>query len=245
MRIFLLALGLVPVVALGAPKKHWTVEAETGPVWFGRNSVASPGSSGTRFPFSQLTGKGAFPNFRATLTWEGDNGPGWRAMYAPLRVNRTGALDQATTFEGTTFAAGVPTQGVYQFNSYRLTYRNRWKKSDRSDWRVGFTLKARDAEIRLAQGATAAKTKNFGLVPLLHVYGEEKLSDRWTFVVDFDGAAAPQGRALDLGLKLAYQLNAHLGFSLGLRTLEGGVDNKKNTNLVRFDYVTLGIRYRF
>jgi hypothetical protein len=60
-----------------------------------------------------------------------------------------------------------------------------------------------------------------------------------------DGAAAPQGRALDLGLKLAYQLNAHLGFSVGLRTLEGGVDNKKNTNLVRFDYVTLGIRSRF
>ncbi len=44
-------------------------------------------------------------------------------------------------------------------------------------------------------------------MPLLYLYGEYQLSDRWRFIIDFDGLASPQGRALDLGLFARYDIN--------------------------------------
>ncbi|MFX8731599.1 hypothetical protein ABTM48_20655, partial [Acinetobacter baumannii] len=60
-----------------------------------------------------------------------------------------------STFVDQTFGAGT-VDATYQFNSYRLTYRKPWK----GGWAIGATLKVRDAEISLQQGATAATERN-------------------------------------------------------------------------------------
>jgi hypothetical protein len=221
------------------------VELEGGAVWSSRNSVRIPGDSGTRFDLNRLTGTGPNAFARVNASYEFSQRHGIRVLYAPLQVRGTGTRAQTTRFEGMDFAPGVPTEATYKFNSYRVTYRYRFRNSDRSDWRVGLTLKVRDAKIALRQGSVYEEKADLGVVPLLHLYGEERLSDRWRFIFDFDGLAAPQGRAFDVALKVGYDVTPQWQAQAGYRILEGGADNDEVYNFALLNYGLLGIAYRF
>jgi opacity protein-like surface antigen len=62
---------------------------------------------------------------------------------------------------------------------------------------------------------------------------------------DIDALGAPQGRAIDLGLRLAYDLDRHWQVSGGYRMLDGGVDNRSVFNFAQFHSLTAGVAYRF
>ena len=238
------AMILSPALAQPSDPK-WTLELDSVFTNQNLNDVRVRGDNGTKFSMNNLTGKGTFRSARFQATYEGSSGTGYRFLYAPFRISGNGFLNGATNFKGVTFGTSDPVNGIYQFNSYRLTWRNRWKQGPNSDWRIGATLKVRDAEIRLATLSQAAEDTNIGLVPLLHIYGEEKISDRLTFIFDMDGLAAPQGRAFDIGLSLAYQLDDIQSVVLGYRTLEGGVDNERVFNFFWGNSLTVGYRARF
>ena len=238
-------LTALPLAAFAEATQPWQIQFELSPVWIDRNDVRIPNPGGTKFKFSNLTGNGAETTGRIVLTFEQETGPGWRILYAPLEVSGTGTLTEPTTFRSTNFNNTDPTRGFFKFNSYRLTYRNRWKQGPNADWRVGFTLKVRDAEVRLQQNGTTESEKNTGFVPLLHVYGEEDLPGPWSFILDADGLAAPQGRAFDIALQLAYDLNDRSQLLIGYRTLEGGVDNDKVYNFFWGNYITFGYQSKF
>ncbi|MFM9873169.1 MAG: hypothetical protein ACKVQS_06855 [Fimbriimonadaceae bacterium] len=246
MRIGILFLTVgVAALGFGDETKPWKLDFEIGAAYLSRNDVRIPGDMGTKFSFGDLIGKGRVLTARIDLTFERGTGPGWRVLYAPLVASGSGEFGSAVDFEGTTFAAGVPTDGRYQFNSYRATYRNRWKQGPTSDWRIGGTLKVRDAEVRISQGGVTRSNKNVGFVPLLHVYGEERLGDRWLFTFDFDGLAAPQGRAFDVSTRLGYEVSPGSSVFLAYRTLEGGVSNDKVFNFFWGNSVVLGWSARF
>jgi hypothetical protein len=230
---------------MAQPEEPWSLELDSGFAWSFYNDAQIPGDTGTRFDLENLTGNGTFRTFRSVLTYEGETGPGYRVLWSPFQVSGTGTLDQPTNFDGTVFAAGQPTKGTYRFDSYRLTYRNRWKQGPNSDWRIGATLKVRDAEVSLEQGALSETSANTGLVPLLHVYGEERLSDLWTLSFDIDGLAAPQGRAFDVAVRAEYAVTPNNVLYLSARTLEGGADNDEVYTFAGFGYLTLGTRLRF
>lgn len=233
-------------VAIAQPSDpKWTLELDSVFSNQNLNDVRIRGDNGTKFSMNNLTGKGTFRTARFQATYEGETGTGYRFLYAPFRISGNGFLNGSTNFKGVTFGTSDPVNGIYQFNSYRLTWRNRWKQGPNSDWRIGATLKIRDAEVRLATLSQSAEDTNVGLVPLLHVYGEEKISDRLTFIFDMDGLAAPQGRAFDIGLSLAYQLDDIQSVVLGYRTLEGGVDNERVFNFFWGNSFTIGYRARF
>jgi hypothetical protein len=44
--------------------------------------------------------------------------------------------------------------------------------------------------------------KNTGVVPLLALEGQWRFAPGWYGLLDFEGLAAPQGRAIDVALKL-------------------------------------------
>lgn len=230
---------------VSGPTTRGTVTLESGAVWSGRNSVRIPGDSGTGFGLNRLTGTGPFAFARVNASYDFNARHGVRVLYAPLQFSGTGTLAQATRFEGADFAPDVPTEGTYKFSSYRVTYRYRFRNTDRSDWRVGFTLKVRDAKIALRQGGLYAEKTDLGVVPLLHLYGEQRLSDRWRFLFDFDGLAAPQGRAFDVGVKFGYDVTPQWQVQAGYRTLEGGADNEKVYNFAWLNYGLLGVAYRY
>jgi hypothetical protein len=140
-----------------------------------------------------------------------------------LEITGRGTPASAITFAGETFAA-IPTDAVYKFSNYRATYRYRIFEGDRWRWYVGFTGFVRDARIALSQDGRAAEDSDVGFVPLGHVRGEGRISDRWRFALEFDAAAAPQGRALDLSATVNYSPTPRWTVGAGYRTIEGGAD---------------------
>lgn len=223
----------------------WTLELETGPVWFSRNNVRIPNDSGTRFDMLDLTGNGPTAYARLYATYDFNDRHALRLNIAPLSVDGHGLLDKSVRFQDENFAADTPTRGRYKFNNYRLTYRWMFHRSDKWDLGVGGALLVRDAEIALRQGTLQRTDDDLGVVPLLHAYAAYHLTDSTSVILDFEGAAAPQGRAVDLALKLQHELPSGWHVFGGYRTLEGGADNDSLYTFAWLHFATVGAGFRF
>lgn len=242
---------LLPCVTIAAPAsekndwKHFRFELEAGPVWQSKSDVRIPGDSGTKFSFKDMTGIGPYASGRFSADWNFFRRHGLRFIAAPLRVDGTGTFNKPISFAGTIFDAGVSTKGEYKFDTYRIGYR--YLFLNRNAWllRVGATLLVRDAEITLEQNGVTASDSNLGVVPLINFSAEWGFAHRWTAIFDFEGLAGGPGRALDLALKVRYDLTDSWNIGGGYRTLEGGVDNDTVYNFSWFNYALLTIGYRF
>lgn len=203
---------------------NWRVTLEGGSLWTSRNDVRIPGDTGTKFSLLDLTGEGAWPVGRVSIEHDLNERHGLRLSYVPIRTNGTGTLQGPTNFDGTTFAAGAA-NARYTFDTYRLGYRYRFWTSDAWEWKAGASLLVRDAALEVSQGGLNARNTDLGVVPLFNVMGEWNFADRWTAIFDLEGAAAPQGRAVDATLQLGYDIDERTRVALGYRTIEGGADN--------------------
>jgi hypothetical protein len=224
---------------------RWSFDIEAGPVWQSRNDVQIPGDTGTRFSLADFAGNGPFPFYRLELTYDINPRHSLRFLVAPFEYSESGTFNSDVFFVDQIFDAGQATEASYRFNSYRATYRYLFYDTETWRWRIGVTAKIRDAEITLKQAGESATDSNTGVVPLLNLYGEYQLADRWNFIFDFDGLASPQGRAIDLGLIARYDISRHWYVGGGYRMLEGGADNSEVYNFAWFNYLLLSAGYRF
>ena len=248
MRVLLTAVLLVPIASAWGQAaddgKQFGIGLEAGGVWFSRNDIRIPGTTGTEFDMTALTGTG--PDFFARLNgeWDINDKHGLRVVLAPLEVSGTGELAQDTDFAGETFPAGT-TDATFKFNTYKFTYRYTFADNGAWLWRVGFTGVVRDANVELRQGDLQANDDNVGFVPALHLSGDYRMSERWLFRLDFDGLAGGPGRLIDLGLFVDYELNENWQVGGGYRTLEGGADTDDVYTFAWLHYAVLNVRYRF
>jgi len=224
---------------------RWTIGLDTGEAWQSRNDVQISNDTGTRFSIGDIAGTGPFPFYRLELTYNMKPRHSLRFLFAPFEYTETGILDKDVIFVDQSFSGGKATEVTYRFNSYRATYRYRFYEGARWQWRVGITAKIRDAEIALKQEGRSAKDSNVGIVPLLNLYGVHEFTHRWRLIIDFDGLAAPQGRAVELGLSARYDVAKRWYVGAGYRTLEGGADNAEVYNFAWFHYAFLSAGYSF
>ena len=240
--LFILIASFIQPVSAYTPSG--LVEFESGPVWQSRNDVRIPNTSiATRFSLSDLIGKGPWLAGRMYVTVNLIPKHDLRLLVAPLDVNGKSTLGKNVSFSGKTFAPG-PINIRYKFNSYRLTYRylyyaQRWKL-----W-IGFTVKIRDAVIKLSQGNDSAKKTDLGFVPLLHLSGEYSFNSRTGFLFDLDALAGGPGRAEDLALKLYYEPTIRWRITAGYRTVEGGADVEEVYTFAWLHYAVMSLSYRF
>jgi len=240
-----LATGLLAHTAW-ADQPAFNVEVELGATYQEKNTVQIPNDrEGDRFSLRDIAGSGPWTSARINFSWDINDRHGLRVVLAPLSYSESGRLDENVRFDGKRFLAGQAVRGSYRFNSWRLGYRYRLLATDA--WRLwlGGTLKIRDAKIELRQGDVRASDDNLGVVPLLHVAGEYRFNDRWSFQFDFDGLAGGPGRAIDLGLKLGYRIDDRWRLSAGYRALEGGVDTDDVYNFAWFNTALVALDYRF
>jgi len=243
-RIYLL-LGVILTITSSAAAGELDLQIEGGGVWFSRNDVRIPGDDGTKFDMLDLTGNGPDPYIRVYATYDFNSRHALRFTLAPLKADGRGRLDEDVTFKDETFAADLPTKGTYKFNTYRLTYR--WTFHDRERWRWGLGAAAlvRDAEIRLEQGNKKQTKDDLGLVPLLHLYGEYRFTDRSSVIFDMVGAWSPMGRAVDAALTVRHDFDSGWYVAAGYRTLEGGADNDDVYTFAWLHYAQAEVGYRF
>jgi hypothetical protein len=237
------SLAIPSVAAAQAPRV--ILELEGGAAWQSKNDVEIPNDgSATRFSLADLAGSGPAPAGRLYVTWNLGARHGLRALVAPFSLMGTGVPDAPIDFEGERFAAGVPIDARYTFDSYRLTYRYRARSTARTTAWVGLTAKVRDASVRLQQGTTSSRKDNVGFVPLLHVAGEWRTAPRWRFSLDADALAGGPGRAIDAALKAGYDLRPDLTLQAGYRTLEGGADVEETYNFAWLHYAVVSVAWR-
>ncbi len=236
-------LGTFFAVAEARAETYLSVEGSL--TWQSRNDQRIPGKGGTNFSLSQLN-SGPFANYRVYLGHLFGPHHEIRALYAPLSIQVNGKLGTDVQFMDATFASGTDTIGFYKFNSYRLTYTYHFDPV--SDWyfSLGFSAKIRDAEVRLTQGPLIKSKTNVGFVPLINFRVKKSLGNDWLFKLDFDGLAAPQGRAFDVGVFVEHPLPlAGCSAYMGYRTIEGGANVTEVYNFAWFHSAVLGFRSEF
>jgi hypothetical protein len=204
--LFLSGYALFPGSSAEAQSRPtFEIELEAGLVWQTRNNIQIPNNrSGTRFSLLDLAGEGPWPAGRLFLTWNINGRHGLRVLLAPLSITKTGFLAGPVSFSGSDFQAGVPVEGTYRFNSWRISYRYRFLERQALNLWIGFSAKLRDAKIELRQGATTARDTDLGFVPLLHLSADWGISGGGHLMFDFDGLAGGPGRAFDIALKLGH-----------------------------------------
>ncbi len=226
--------------AIASDDKKWTIEFELGSISTRYNYAQVPNPGGSVVNLRDLFGGDGKLVGRTTLMYSTQNGSQWKLLYAPLRIKGAGQLTGATQFGGQTFGTGS-VDGLYQFNSYRLTYRKQW----RGNWSLGGTLKIRDAEIKLTQGSTVGEEKNVGFVPLMNIYGYGMINRDIGYEIELDGLAGGPGRAFDLSMRATKQLDSRTQVFIGYRILEGGADVPRVKNFAWINYLTAGVSVRF
>lgn len=232
--------------AFAAEPPRFVLELEAGPVWQTSNDVQIPNDeTGTRFSLEELVGSGPWPAGRLYATWNINQRHGLRLLLAPLSYTETGTLDSPVDFAGASYQPGVPTEATYRFNSWRLTWRYRLKDGERWQVFIGATAKIRDAEIRLRQGEIESFDDDLGFVPLLHLAAEYRLADRWRLIGDLDALAGGPGRAIDLALKLGYDVSDRWSVTAGYRTVEGGADTDDVYSFAWFNAAVVSAVVRF
>ena len=219
-----IVLALLTPAATAAQTPRLVVEVEAGPVWQSYNDVEIPNDgTGTRFSLRDVVGSGPWPAGRVYLTWNVAERHGVRLLLAPFSVSDDGLLAAPVDFAGESYAPGAA-RATYTFNSYRLSYRYRFRDGERVSAWVGFTAKMRDAQIALEQGTTASRRDDLGFVPLLHLAGEWRVTPAWLLTADADALAGGPGRAIDASLKAGRDLGENWTLAAGYRTVEGGAD---------------------
>jgi hypothetical protein len=241
-----IALALVVPVSAAAQDPRFELELEGGAAWQSYNDVQIPNDeSGTRFSLYDLAGSGPWPAGRLYLTWNINERHSLRALAAPFSLTETGVPDEPIRFAGADYAAAEPVEATYTFNSYRLGYRYRVHRGERSTIRIGATAKIRDATIRLEQGAVSSRKDDVGFVPLLHLSGEWYVAPRWRLMLDAEGLAGGPGRAVDAAAKVGYDPGGAWAVQAGYRTVEGGADVDEVYTFAWLHYAAAAVTVRW
>lgn len=229
---------------LAQEKERFALELEGKLFWQTRNDIRIPNETGTEFSLVDTVGRGPYGAFRVEAALDLKEKHGFRFVAAPLEINDAGTISDNVLFAGESFNPGIPTDATYKFSSYRFTYRYRFYNGRTWRWKIGFTGFVRDAKIALRQEGTYAEDTDIGFVPLAHLRGDARLSDRWRFLLDFDGMAAPQGRAFDIAAKLGYAVSDQWELAFGYRMIEGGADVARVYNFAWLHFAVASIRFR-
>ena len=236
---------LVALASAAQAQDRWRVDFENGAAISGYNNLRIPGDTGTTFSLTRDLASDTAYFWRLRVDLRLGRKHVVSALVAPLRIDASGQFSQPVAFAGASFAPGVPTTGLYVFNSYRLTWRYEPVRNENWTVGVGLTVKIRDAVTRLESAGTTAEKANVGGVPLVNFKVERRLGSRVSLLLEGEALAAPQGRAEDVFAGILVRRGSTLSFKLGYRILEGGADNDEVYTFALVHYLSAGVVVRF
>ncbi len=234
------------IFSVFAANSQIAINIESGLAFQTYNDVEIPNNrNATRFSlvrdFSPKTALKPFFRARLELSLGAKNQ--FLLLYAPLSIRSSAVLESKIDFQNQEFAAGMKTDALYTFNSYRLSYRRYLISNEKWELALGITAKIRDAEIRLSNNQFSASKTDFGFVPLIHIYAVYK-AKKIKYLLDADALAGGPGRAVDAFAGVHYTFSEKIDFKLGYRILEGGA-NTSVYNFTLIHFLNVGFVYSF
>jgi hypothetical protein len=220
---------------------QFAIDVETGGVFPGYNDVRIPGKGGTLFSLANdlKTESSIFVRGRVSYSFGSRNT--LSVLVAPLTAKASGKIPKAVQFQDKTYGANTQLNAEWKFNSYRLTYRYDFARSEQIEFGLGLTAKIRDAKISLSDGGGSSTKTDLGFVPLINFRFLWNPSSTVGLLVEADALAAPQGRAEDVLAAVVLRLSDSYTMKAGYRILEGGADNDVVYNFALFHYAVFGI----
>jgi hypothetical protein len=230
---------------LAAPVQRFEISIESGAALSGYNDIRIPNNTGTLISFSEELETDPAWFVRGRLTYNFNSKHSLSLLIAPLTLHASGRIDREVVFEGESFAPDVLLQGVFRFDSYRLSYTYTWFFRENVHFGLGITAKIRDAAISVADASKTEEKTNVGFVPLIRFAGTWQFAERLALVIDGDALAAPQGRAEDIALALTADMGRGVSLRGGYRVLEGGADVDEVYTFTWVNYFFAGVAVRF
>lgn len=219
----------------------WFLDIEGGMAFPGYNDVQVPNdSTGTRFSLSESLDIQSKFIYRVRAGYETGK-HSFSLFAAPLSLEAQGTLPEEILFAGETFAQGTEVDALYRFDSYRATWRYLLVDDPGFLFKLGFTAKIRDAEIRVESENQTANTTNTGFVPLLSFELRWIPAGNLTILLDGDALVGPVGRAEDVFLGGEIPLSERLNARAGYRIVEGGADVETVYNFTLVNFATAGL----
>lgn len=228
----------------GTARAQYYVDAETGSVWAGHNTVRIPLKGGSRFSLTEDLKSDAEPYLRIRAGRKYGRSD-LSFLAAPLTLRSKGTFDQAVDFNDEVFAAGLPTEAVYRFNSYRVKYLYEFHRGERLALRWGGALKLRHAGITLTNSHKSSRSYNTGFVPLAAFSAQYAFSPGYLLDLDVEALGAPQGRAEDVMLAVSREIRPGMRLRAGYRFLEGGSGAGEVYTFAWLHYLLAGFTWEF
>lgn len=206
------------------------------------NKVRIPSQGGNEFDLAHdlKMKKNTLFAFRARASYTIGKRHVISVLAAPLTIKSSGSFDTDVTYSDFTYKKELPVEAKYMFNSYRLTYRYLLVAKEKITFGLGLTGKVRHADIALKNAEGMSNYPDLGVVPLINIYVKYDPNKDWSFILEGDGLATPQGRAEDFFAGVAYKFTKHFALKAGYRVLEGGADVPKNYNFSWINYASFG-----
>lgn len=159
------------------------------------------------------------------------------ALLAPRHELRL----SSTALGGSTLDTwGLPAALTVQPEPVRTTYRYTLFQDNEWAWKLGLT-----ANTKTTLSALRLDRPTLDTLPMLHVAGEGKVSDRWRVSFAADGLVTPRGRSVDFALQLDYRFTPNMSVFGGYRLTDGMSLVDEGMPVGLSNSARLGFRYRF
>ncbi len=227
------------------PSQRFEFDVESGAALSGYNDIRIPNATGTLISFSEELETDPAFFVRGRLTYYLNKRHSLSILIAPLTLNASGSVGREVIFEDESFAPNVLLEGVFRFNSYRLSYQYSWFMRDNMHLGLGVTAKIRDAAVSIADSTKISEKTDFGFVPLIRFNLAWQFIKPLALVLEGDALASPQGRAEDVAVALQGRVNDRVSLKSGYRILEGGADVDAVYTFTWVNYFFAGVLARF
>jgi hypothetical protein len=245
------------------PTVQWSLSAELGFLVVASHIVQF-GEDGTRFDYRTQGGQDTlFPFFRLSTDLKIKGRHTLTFLYQPLKLAGETVLTEDEVFDDTTFPAGTPTDSVYQFPFWRISYGYDFLRRRGDEVLLGFGLQIRNATITFtsADGTIRADRRDVGPVPLIKFRGRWAFDSGVWWGTEIDGIYAPiggingsdegdiTGALLDASLRVGYDFTKKVSAFFNVRYLGGGAEGTSSSdgftkNWLHFVTVSLGFELR-
>lgn len=243
MKVTMALFTLISAFAVPCFGSGWFLNAEGGMAFPGYNDVQVPNdSTGTRFSLSEALDIESKFIYRLRVGYETGRNT-FSIFAAPLQLEATGTLPAEIRFADEIFAQGEEVEGLYRFDSYRATWRYLLVDNTSFLFKLGFTAKIRDAEIKIQSEQVTASTTNTGFVPLLSFELRWLPANSFTLLLEGDALVGPVGRAEDVFLGGEFALSDRIDARAGYRIVEGGADVETVYNFTLVNFATAGLTF--